>query len=229
MRERLGHGEVRGVLGTVQPAGASGPWIDEDDDASTLAPSEYSEMSADFQLHDFETAAQGKILFASWSMSCTSAATSCSATDLGRHWPLAVVWNRDAALASHTASLVLDGSGRRPQASWREGATRSDDRAQREDLKLATAPDMVDPDIFVQDHDGLATVAEEVETEEVRAASRQVKRDVDGGLSEGFVDSNGRKGCNGGSEVNDIIGSVGRLFSDAAAATSATVQGVAGL
>lgn len=58
MRERLGHGEMRGLL-----AGAAGTWCDEDDDASTLAPSEYSEMSADVQLHDFETAAQGKICF----------------------------------------------------------------------------------------------------------------------------------------------------------------------
>lgn len=145
---------------------------------------------------------------------------------------MAVVCNGDAALVSHTASLVLDGRGRRPQASWREGATRrSEDLAQGEDLKLATAPDMVDPDVFAQDHDSLATVAEEFETEEVRAASRQVERGVRRGLSDlgGFVDRNGGSEVNEGNEVNDIIGSVRRLFSDAAAATSATVQGVTSL
>ena len=65
MREPLRSIEMRGLPSPFQ-AGTAGICRDEDDSASTFAPSEFSEASIDFQLHDIETACEGEVRKCAW-------------------------------------------------------------------------------------------------------------------------------------------------------------------
>lgn len=63
-REPLRRVEIRGMPNPFH--GTAGIWGDEDDSASTFAPSEFSEASIDFQLHDIETACEGEVRKCAW-------------------------------------------------------------------------------------------------------------------------------------------------------------------